>query len=122
MEGDIRQMPWMVFLSTTFQFRNETRFVNSTGSLISPRHVLTCAHCVPKNSMTSENNKITVVYGSANKNEGGHRIVLNKTAAHIHPNYTSLSIPPNLPTINDLAILDVGSYLINIFHFYFNLL
>lgn len=100
-------MPWMVFLSITYQFRNQTRLANCTASLISPRHVLTASHCIGYSGMT-EKDTITVVYGSANKNEG-HRIVLNKTAVHIHPNYTSYIVSPNAPTINDLAILDVSN-------------
>ena len=95
-------MPWMVYLKTEYQFRNKTQFGASTGSLISPRHVLTCAHCPRYNAMR-QNDTVTVVYGSANKNEG-HQIMVNKSAVHIHPNFRSF--PP--PTFRDMAIVDVG--------------
>jgi len=99
-------MPWMVYLSNTYQQNGQNRSGFATGSLISPRHVLTCGHCIRRDRMM-ENDTITVVYGSANKN-GGHQIVLNKTAAHIHPNFTQFIFSPNLYSFRDLAIVDVG--------------
>jgi secreted trypsin-like serine protease len=101
-------MPWMVYVSYTFQRNGQAQFSLFTGSLISPRYVLTCGHCGGSVNRMTENDTMIVVYGSANKN-GGHRIVLNKTAAiqaiHRHPNYTETG---GGPIFRDQGILDVG--------------
>ncbi|PYI24068.1 trypsin-like serine protease, partial [Aspergillus violaceofuscus CBS 115571] len=69
------------------------------GSILSPAHIITAAHCVASATPT----RLRIRAGSARCDAGG--ILVNVSAIHIHPNYSA-------PTVdNDLAILTLSENL-----------
>jgi hypothetical protein len=92
---------------TNFAFFRSSGFC--TATLISPRFVLTVAHCLRAANMTDDDT-IQVYYGAANFSQG-RLIVRDRSAVHIHPNVT-LTYDPSAPfpvQTRDMALLDVGS-------------
>jgi secreted trypsin-like serine protease len=111
-------MPWLIYIQISFIsiFSNALQTYPCTGSLVSHRHVLTSAHCIPlpRNRLNGTGMNITVFYGAANHSEG-HPIPIDwETNFQVHPNFT-LGLRTNNTfgngtdsyVINDLAIIDV---------------
>jgi secreted trypsin-like serine protease len=103
-----------------FPLLYQIRSGGGTASLISPRYVLTAAHSL---TGVTANDSITVFYGASNHTQGT-AIVLSNTAAHIHPNYTSIFNAELgiIVSTHDMGVLDVRKIIIEKKNYSFKIL
>ena len=111
-------MPWLVYILISYigSYSKVLLTGPCTDSVVSSRHVLTAAHCIPApvDRLNGTGMNITVYYGAANYSEG-HSIPIDwQTNIHVHPNFTTGLRTNNTfgngtdsYVINDLAVIDV---------------
>jgi secreted trypsin-like serine protease len=87
-----------------------------TASLVSPRHVLTVAHCAPLSRMPNSSYMITVLYGSANRSAFTKAISVPKANFHVNPQASAFLVNNSAflsgkmsVNMHDTALIDVSA-------------
>jgi secreted trypsin-like serine protease len=111
-------MPWMVIVKANYTTLDGHTTIEGgfcTASLVSPRHVLTVAHCAPVSRMPNSSYLITVQFGSANRSAPGGSISVTKANFHVNPQASAFSVNNTAflsgkisINMHDTALIDVS--------------